>query len=136
MPRLQKPARRLQRNVLLPIAPQRTLVSNARCDAYAVPAMCSAAVYILSSLNSNRALLIYLAPSPRLCASPSKSWCPPSPLPFPAVLNKHLELLRGSSRDAAQQLEADRKRYREHLSALRGQLAAFQAHLSATTAVA
>ncbi|KAL4438490.1 hypothetical protein ABPG77_000138 [Micractinium sp. CCAP 211/92] len=52
------------------------------------------------------------------------------------VLNKHLELLQGSSRDAAQQLEADRKRYREHLSALRGQLAAFQAHLSATTAVA
>ncbi|KAL4431301.1 hypothetical protein ABPG75_006557 [Micractinium tetrahymenae] len=52
------------------------------------------------------------------------------------VLNKHLELLRGSSREAAKQLEADRKRYRKHLATLRGQLAAFHAHLSAATAQA
>lgn len=72
-------------------------------------------------------------------AATQTPWLPGTRHPLlscPAVLSKHLELLRGSSRDAAKQLEADRKRYREHLATLRSQLAAFRAHLSAATAEA
>lgn len=79
------------------------------------------------------------------CQSLGPFFTPPPPCPHaalhpctspPAVLNKHLELLRANGREAAAQLEADRKRYREHLCTLRSQLATFQAHLEGASAAA
>ena len=47
-----------------------------------------------------------------------------------SLLQKHLEMLRGSLQEASTQMEADRQRYQQHLSQLRAALQAYEAHLA------
>lgn len=47
-----------------------------------------------------------------------------------SLLQKHLEMLRGSLKDASTQMDADRKRYQQHLSQLRAALDAYERHLA------
>lgn len=46
------------------------------------------------------------------------------------LLQKHLEMLRGSLEDANTQMGADCRRYQQHLFQLRAALAAYEKHLA------